>query len=216
MKKGWSLAILLGIAAVPLLAQSPAGASKEPKLPPILPREEEIALALSAGPAHFADEAGVYVLERQGYVKVRESKNGFTCIVSRSQVNTVEPECFDEEGTETLLPRSLMMGNLRAQGKTDEEIEQAVAEAFRTGKLRAPRRPGIVYMLSTKNIVPIDPSKGTVGPYRPHLMFYAPYLTNKDLGTKFGPDTKAFIISEGTPHALIIVPVPMPAGERKP
>jgi len=37
-------------------------------------------------------------------------------------------------------------------------------------------------------------------------MFYAPYLTNADLGSVVnrGP---AFVAGEGTPHALIIVPV---------
>jgi hypothetical protein len=46
--------------------------------------EKEVALALSACPALVASGAGVYVLEKSGYVKVRESKNGFTAIVQHS------------------------------------------------------------------------------------------------------------------------------------
>jgi hypothetical protein len=44
-------------------------------------------------------------------------------------------------------------------------------------------------------------------------MFYAPYLTNADLGLDgtLGPDGNpvgpAFVAGEGSPHALIIVPV---------
>ena len=45
-------------------------------------------------------------------------------------------------------------------------------------------------------------------------MFYAPYLTNADLGVdrnKLGPDGNpsgpVFVAGEGTPHALIIVPL---------
>jgi hypothetical protein len=69
-----------------------------------------------------------------------------------------------------------------------------------------PSRPFDIYMLSTENMVPDD--KGVVEPFPPHVMFYAPYLTNADLGSDgqagAGP---AFVASEGTPYALIIVPV---------
>jgi len=44
-------------------------------------------------------------------------------------------------------------------------------------------------------------------PFPPHVMFYAPYLTNADLGSDGNPEGPAFVVEEGTPHALIIVPV---------
>jgi hypothetical protein len=46
--------------------------------PPLMDRQKEIALALSSCPPSVADKAAVYVLESSGYVKVRESQNGFT------------------------------------------------------------------------------------------------------------------------------------------
>jgi hypothetical protein len=61
-------------------------------------------------------------------------------------------------------------------------------------------------MLSTKNVVPDD--NGVVAPF-PHVMFYAPFMTNAGLcsagQTAGGP---AFVAAQGTPYALIIVPVP--------
>lgn len=189
------------------VAASQASSAKAPGIPKLLPREEEVAAALSAGPANMAEEAGVYALEASGYVKVRESKNGFTCIVTRDTVNTFEPQCMDAEGTATVLPRILFAAEQRVQGKSDAEIDVLVAEGYRTGKFRAPRRPGVNYMLSTKNVVVMNPRTGETGHYQPHLMFYAPYLTNKDLGVKPGPGVKLFVISEGTPRAYIIVPV---------
>jgi hypothetical protein len=63
-------------------------------------------------------------------------------------------------------------------------------------------------MLSTENRVVMNPETGEVGPYGPHLMFYAPYLTNKDIGSRMGAADHVFIISEGTPRALMIVPIP--------
>ncbi|HSA93293.1 MAG TPA: VOC family protein [Terriglobales bacterium] len=174
-----------------------------------MPREQEIALALSAGPAHFAEEAGVYVLEKSGYLKIRESKNGFHCFVGRSVPGSQEPECYDAEGSETRMKVELFEGDLRMQGKSRKEIEQAVAAGYASGRFRAPRRPGIVYMLSKENRLPIDEEGKTVLPYRPHLMFYAPYLSNADIGAKAGPGAPAFVLDEGTPGALIIVPVPV-------
>jgi hypothetical protein len=112
---------------------------------------------------------------------------------------------MDEEGTRTFLPRMLKVAEMRAQGKSPEEIKRFVADAFAKGVFPAPTRPGVIYMLSTENIVPNE--KG-VAAFPPHVMFYGTHLTNADIGSEGqaggGP---AFVVNEGAPHALIIVPV---------
>jgi hypothetical protein len=45
---------------------------------------------------------------------------------------------MDAEGTHSILQRMLMVASLRAQGKSAEEIKQAVAAA---GVIRPPRGP---------------------------------------------------------------------------
>ena len=67
-------------------------------------------------------------------------------------------------------------------------------------------------MLSTENITVVDAEKGIVAPYPPHVMFYGPYMTNADLGSDGNPRGPAFVAGEGTPHALIIVPVARHSG----
>src|SRR5438552_2339572 len=47
-----------------------------------LPQQQEIQLALSAGPEHLRLEATVYVFGKRGYEKIRSGKNGFTCLVN--------------------------------------------------------------------------------------------------------------------------------------
>jgi hypothetical protein len=128
---------------------------------------------------------------------------------------------MDAEGTRTHLPRILKVAELRAQGKSREEIQRFVADAFAKGIFQPPSRPGVDYMLSTQNLVPNE--KGIVVPFPPHVMFYAPYLTNAELGvdrTDLGPDgnphAAAFVAGEGTPHALIIVPVALHTGPGHP
>jgi hypothetical protein len=188
--------------------RKPQSSAAPAKLPPLLSRDREVALALSAAPAHVAEEAGVYALERNGYVKVRESRNGFNCLVEREVAESLEPECLDAEGSETTLPVFLRQAELRAQGKSPAEVDAEISAGYSNGKYRPPRRPGIVYMLSNENRVVMNPETGEVGHYGPHLMFYAPYLTNKDIGSRMGAGDPVFIISEGTPRALMIVPVP--------
>jgi hypothetical protein len=172
--------------------------------PPLMERQREIDLALSACPAPIASKAAVYVLESAGYVKIRESQNGFTAIVQHAMPTSQEPQCMDAEGTRTILPRILKVAELRAQGKSPEEIQRFVADAFAKGVFQPPARPGVDYMLSSENRVP--DTKGGVQHFAPHVMCYAPYLTNAAIGS--APNTgPAFVASEGTPQALIIVPV---------
>ena len=199
---------LLGLAAqvavsASAAAQSARAAGSQP--PPLMDRQKEIALALSSCPAAVASKAGIYVLERSGYVKVRDSENGFTAIVQHSLPNSNESQCMDAEGTRTFLPRMLKVAELRAQGKSREEIDRLVAGAFGKGLFQPPARPGIDYMLSTENTALDD--KGNLVPFPPHLMFYAPYLTNADIGSDGKWTSPAFVAGEWTPHALIIVPL---------
>ena len=118
---------------------------------------------------------------------------------------------MNAEGTRTFLPRYQRVAEWRAQGKSPEEIKLLVADAFARGVFQPPAKPGVDYMLSTEILTPN--AKGEVVHFPPHVMFYAPYLTNADLGSDGplgsdgNPDAPAFVAGEGTPHALIIVPV---------
>jgi hypothetical protein len=172
--------------------------------PQLMEREKEIALALSSCPAKVAAKAAVYVLERSGYAKVQDS---FTAIVQHSLPSSQEPQCMDSEGTRTFLRRMLKVAELRAIGKSPEEIKRYVADAFEKGIFQLPSRTGIDYMLSSENFVPDE--MGVVGHFPPHVMFYAPYFTNADIGSVGGGHGSgpAFVAGEGTPNALIIVPV---------
>jgi hypothetical protein len=98
-----STGVLSSNAAIQALAQ------ELPKLyDASVPRERQIALAESAAPAEVSSKATIYVLSTKGYEKAREGTNGFSCFVSRHFVKptetTVEPQCFDAEGSRTLLP----------------------------------------------------------------------------------------------------------------
>src|SRR5262245_41092924 len=169
------------------------------------PEATQIALVETAAPPPVVKDAAIFVIGANGHKKVRDGTNGFTCLISRQYRNTLEPECFDAEGTATIVPVRMFVEARRASGATDEAIEQAVADGYASGRFIAPRKPGIVYMLSPHNYV-FDPGRKAIVHFPGHLMFYAPYATEKEVGS--GPGAP-FIVSPGTPHALMIV---VPAG----
>jgi hypothetical protein len=178
---------------------------------PLMDREKEIALALTACPASLADAAGVYVLERGGYVRARESRNGFNALVQHSRPGAQEPQCMDAEGSRTILRRYLQVAVWQAAGKTPEEIKTLTDAAFASGAFPAIARPGVDYMLSPQNRV--SNFRGEVTYFPPHVMFFGTKLTNPDLGVgkTLGPDgnptAPAYVAGEGSPYSMIIVPV---------
>lgn len=173
-------------------------------------REEKIKLAGSAAPPEIFGKATVYALERTGYVKVREGTNGFSCFVDRQTPYNSEPTCFDAEGSATTLPTRIFAEEQRAQGKTEEEIKAAIAEGYKNGKFRAPQKPGIVYMLSDE-IYLLDPDTNKMVHVPAHLMFYAPYATEKDIGSPPHGVNMPHLIRAGQPDAYIIVLPRIPA-----
>ncbi len=169
-------------------------------------RAREIEMALSAGPTHLRDKAGVYVLEKGRFDLVQPSSNGFTCIVHR--VGRIQaPECYDAEGTASTLAVVLREMHLALEGKSQAEIERQVGEEYASGRLQAPKRAGIVYRLS-REFVQHEHGGSPKAVFPPHLMFYAPNLTNADIGAlpeHFNDPAYPFVLSQGKPWAYIIV-----------
>ncbi len=179
----------------------------KPKYDFSLPREEKIKLAESAAPTEISSKASVYVLDRTGYVKVREGTNKFSCFVDRQTPLNMEPTCFDAEGSATTLPIRLFAEEQRAQGKTEEQVDAAIKDRYKSGSFRAPGKPGIVYMMSDQAYILI-PSAQKIVHVPPHLMFYAPYAKDGDIGSPPASASMPHLIRAGQPDAYIIV---MPA-----
>jgi hypothetical protein len=217
----WITRSLIGAAALGLAAQlmanMPAIAQPAPaaNAPPQIDQQREVALALSACPAAVAPKAAIYVRSESGYVKFREGENGFTALLT-TPAGQIAPQCMDAEGTRVVLPRLLKQAELRAQGKSPEEVKRVIADGYAKGVFQPPLRPGVNYMLSPENR--LFNEKREIVPFPPHVMVYAPFLTNAEIGVgqELGPDGNlvgpATVFAEGTPEALIIVPIGASAG----
>ena len=202
----WSAIVLMFALSAAGAAQSAGGDggrfAQSPQYP-LLPRAREIDLALSAAPKHLRDDATVWVLDKSGYAIARKGGNAFACVVSR-RAGDLFPVCWDAEGTRSLLPLDVEDAQLRLSGKSASEIETIVMERFKSGQYHAPSRAGVAYMLSPMRYR-IDEHGGvTRTTSSPHLMFYAPNLTNTDIGGVRG----AFVsINRVGPDGMMIVPV---------
>src|SRR5579864_5283266 len=176
----------LSIGLFPSVAPIRAMAQELPRVfDASMPREHQIALAESAAPAEVSSKATIYVLGPKGYQKAREGTNGFSCFIGRQFVKptetTIAPQCFDAEGSRTLLPVYLHGEELRTNGKSEAEIKADAASGYKEGRYQYPSKPGFLYMMSSENRLSPTSDKSN-GIFPPHLMFYAPNMTAKDIG----------------------------------
>jgi hypothetical protein len=188
-----------------LVAQSRGAGKSGPRA--LLPRDQEIALARSAGPASVTRGARVYVLTSEGYAVADSGSTGAACYVSRSWPQSLEPHCFDSEGAATILPMEMRRVELLAAGQPMDEVEREIADGIIAGKYRLPTRPATSYMMSCAQQLIGDDGRAA-GKWRSHLMIYYPYLTNESIGMTGEPDMKAaLVVNPGTPEANIMIPI---------
>lgn len=196
-----------------VLASAPATAqeatSTRDELPPILPRAREVALARSAAPPEISDEATVLALVRGlGYEVAENGTNGVTCLVSRSWPESIEPHCFDPEGSRTILPVHAREAELRELGWSREAIDRDIAEGFRSGRFVPPSRPAVSWMMSAGQVLVNDAGR-VVGSWKPHLMIYHPYLTSAGIGVTASPPADGPMVDDaGGPMSNLLVIVP--------
>jgi hypothetical protein len=176
------IALTIGCGIAPGVTKTAA------EVPPqvLIPRAQEIELALKAAPVHLRSEATVYIFGKRGYEKARAGTNGFNCMVNRDGIQNgdtaVHPTCWDPEGSRTILPVMLRVGELLAQRKSAADIKHDIDEGFAQGRFHSPAKTGIAYMLAGD--VKFDPKNGqlSTNEFPAHYMLYAPGVTNADIG----------------------------------
>jgi hypothetical protein len=176
----------------------------QPKYDFSLSRDERIRLAEGAAPPEVSGKATVYVLARSGYEKVRDGTNGFTCLVDRQDPLNMEPSCFDAEGSAAIVPSRLWVEEQRAKGRSEADINAEVDQRFKSGTYHAPHKGGIVYMMA-EHVYVVGPSRDRFYDAGPHLMFYAPYATDTDIGSPHSAADMPVVLRPGRPDAYIAV-----------
>ena len=170
-----------------------------------LSTECEEALALSAGPEHLRENAGVYIMGKGGYELRRASSNGYHCIVERNHPESIIPQCFDAASRDANLATVLNEGRMLARGASFEEVATHRLEQQAAGRLQTATRPGVVYMVSDYNYIFVDGNDQLLK-VAPHVMFHAPNLSNDDIASSpaaaMSNPGVPFVTAEG-PHGFM-------------
>lgn len=157
-----------------------------------MPAELETSFALSALPTALREEATVYLLDpATGYRLAREGSSGVACLVQRTvwemgdyRNDIYFPLCYDAAGTATYLKVIIDAAQLRTTGLRPAELKAEIEKRYKDGTYKAPEKAGLSYMVGPlmRTIGPPDLQVHTMA--MPHLMFYAPNVTNGDIGAK--------------------------------
>lgn len=109
-----------------------------------------------------------------------------------------------DSATAALLPVDIDVAAMRARGDSPRAVYDEVMRRFATGQYHAPSRAGLSYMLGPVMRTFIgDSSRTPTTMVGPHFMFFAPNVTDADIGGRqntAGP----FMLTTG-PHGLIFV-----------
>lgn len=192
------------------------------KYPPLseymMTPEAEMALARSAAPENVSGHATVKILTAAGYKVAAQGDNGFVCIVMRgwgaptftpAQLRDLvyyaklrAPICFNPVASRTVLPLQELRARLGMEGKTPDQIAEAVQSAYAKGELPKMETVAFAYMFSADQ----DLGPG-VGRWHPHMMVYTPYYENSMLGGN-QPGVLPIVGDDaGTPFAVTVIPV---------
>lgn len=188
--------VAIGLAhATTAAAQTPQTAGKLEALP----RDLEIQLAQSALPPHLRDSATVYVLNpAKGFQVARQGSNGFHVLVARTGDDTFRgswplqqyrtdilyPIGFDQAGAKAQMRIFLDAAEMQAKGMPARRLKEIMRERYRTKYYPMPKRAGVAYMLSpiVRTFSNPDHDDGALTTNIPHVMYFAPNVSNQDVG----------------------------------
>ncbi|HEV8597824.1 MAG TPA: hypothetical protein VGQ69_00525 [Gemmatimonadales bacterium] len=179
-----------------------------------LPRDLEIQLALSALPPHLRAGATVYLLNpAKGFEVARQGTNGFSALVARTGDDTffgawpltkypediLYPIGFDQAGAGAQLRVFLDAAELQAKGTPPAELKRMIQQRHQSGYYKAPERAGISYMLAPvlRTYFQPESSDSVLTISFPHVMYFAPGVSARDIGAGPLAGVYPFVILEG-------------------
>jgi hypothetical protein len=155
-----------------------------------MPAKLETEFALSALPRALREKATVYLLDpAKGYQLSRQGTSGVTCLVQRTVWEMADfrddiyiPLCYDAVGTKTYLKVIMDAASLRIQGMGPVALKAEIANRWRSKTYEVPEKAGLSYMLAPVFRTGGPPDMKVHTNPMPHVMFYAPNVTNEDIG----------------------------------
>jgi len=200
-----------GVAATPARSHQATGTTIEH-----MPAPLETEFALSAIPAALRQHASVYLLDPgKGYQLSVRGSSGVTCLVERTAWERADfrhdiyvPLCYDAAGTKTFLKVIMDVATLRIQGMSPAALKSEIQNRYKNKTYGVPERTGVSYMVAPVQRTWMLPDGEVHTGTMPHLMFYAPKLTNQHIGaaTEAGV-AYPFMFEEGIAEQSYIIQV---------
>jgi hypothetical protein len=187
-----------------------------------MPAKLETRYALSAAPPALRAQATVYLLDaKKGYQVSQTGTSGVACLVSRTAWEQADfrndiyvPLCYDAVGTKTYLKVLTDAAALRIQGKSPEALKAAIMTRYKNGIYSVPQKAGLSYMIAPIMRTWMMPDMKVHAMPMPHLMFYAPNITNEDIGAMPAASLGfPFIFKEGLPEQSYMIQL-LPEAEK--
>ena len=181
-----------------------------------MPTKLETQYALSALPPAMRDQATVYLLDpKSGYQVTRHGTSGVSCLVERTAWEQADfrndiyvPLCYDAAGSKTYLKVIMDAAALRIQGVSPTVLKAEIEKRYQDKTYRVPDKPGVSYMVAPVMRTWMLPDWHVHTMPMQHLMFYAPNLTDEDIGS--GPSSfpqYPFVFKEGIAEQSYVIQI---------
>jgi hypothetical protein len=181
-----------------------------------MPAKLEAQYALSALPLAMRDHGTVYLLDpKKGYQLSRQGTSGVTCLVERTAWEQADfrndiyvPLCYDAAGSKTYLKVIMDAAALRVQGVRPAALKAEIEKRYKDKTYKVPDKPGVSYMIAPVMRTWMLPDWHVHTMPMQHLMFYAPNLTDEDIGS--APSSfplYPFVFKEGIAQQSYIIQV---------
>jgi hypothetical protein len=189
------------IVATALAGFGAAGAQQPVTIPPA---SQQIAEAVTPLPQELKADAAVLGYVTPGkLVSLREGKNDMICLAPDPAQKNFHSACY-HKGMEAFMARGRA---LRAQGVKGEQVDTVRFAEVKSGKLKMPRQPSMLYQIFGGTF---DPETEKVSGGSWLYITYMPFATTATTGLTSKPSDKSpWLMFPGTPKAHIMFSVGM-------
>jgi hypothetical protein len=171
-----------------------------------IPQPIQIRTAVLAAPAEQRDSAMVYgYADRGEFIVIRAGKNEMVCLADDPTQSGFSVSCYHRD-----LDAFMARGReLKKQGKSFQEIFDIREQEVKSGKLKMPKQPATLYVLSATD-EQFNKTTGEVTNGYLRYVIYIPYATAESTGLPLKPGAPGmpWIMDPGTHRAHIMINPP--------
>ncbi|PHR13186.1 MAG: hypothetical protein COA40_06730 [Aequorivita sp.] len=169
----------------------------------ILPKDIQIKTAVLAAPEMYREDATVLGYNEEGkLVTLREGNNGMVCLADDPNKAGISVACYAAE----LEPFMARGRALTAEGKSNEEKQEARKQEIEAGTLQMPAEPSMVYILAGEEN-DYSAETGELLKSKIRYVIYKPYMTGESTGLPTKPQAPGmpWLMDAGTHRSHIMI-----------